>query len=74
MKPIALAAIAAILSACSAPPVIMSGTDPSDPAAPVPSIEYVPVTAGTNEYRPVEPKPWVEQNERVAPKPTSAER
>lgn len=74
MKPITLAAAAVILAACSTPPAILSGTDPSDPAAPVPRVDYVPVTAGTAEYRPVEPKPWVEQNERVAPRPKSAER
>lgn len=74
MKPTYFAAVAIFLSACSGSPILTSGLDASNPASPVPPVEYVPVTAGTVDYRPVEPKPWVEQNDRVAPNPPSAER
>ena len=33
----------------------------------VPSTRYVPIGAGTNSYRPVEPTPWGDVNQRVAP-------
>jgi hypothetical protein len=68
MKPVLLTALAAILSACSGPPAIEAGRDPADANAWAPSSRYVPVTAGTVDYRPVDPKPWTERNERVAPK------
>lgn len=68
MKPILLTAIAVILSACSRPPVIGSGADPSDAPSRIPTMRHMPVLAGTADYRPVDPKPWIESNERVAPK------
>ena len=74
MKPISLAIIAVLLSACSTRPVLTSGMDPSDPAAPVPPVEYTPVTPDVAEYQPVAPKPWVEQNRAVAPTSPSAAR
>jgi hypothetical protein len=67
MKSLLLMAMAVILSACSGPPAIEVGPNPSDAHARVPSSRYVPVTAGTVDYRPVDPKPWTERNERVAP-------
>ncbi len=59
----------ALLAGCaSAPlPVIQSGADPTDPDQTTSQPQYVPVTAGTVDYRPVQPKPWLEQNERVTP-------
>ncbi|PYE86495.1 hypothetical protein [Phyllobacterium leguminum] len=68
MKPILLTAVAVTLSACSSPPLISAGADPSDAAIPVPAMRHMSVTAGTINYRPVEPKPWIERNELVAPK------
>lgn len=68
MKFLILAAAAAVLSACSGQPIIHSGADPSDPTASVPTTRYVPVAAGTIDYQPVAPKPWPEQNRRVAPR------
>lgn len=68
MKPVLLTATAVILSACAGPPAIEAGANPSDANSRVPATRYVPVTAGTVEYRPVDPKPWTERNERVAPK------
>ncbi len=64
---------ALLLSACAGKPTVTIGPDPGDPAAAVPAAPYTSVTAGTTVYRPVEPKPWVEQNERVAPKPKTGE-
>lgn len=70
MKPLVSAAVALFLSACSTQsPSPVSGSDPGDPSAPVPSARPASVTAGTADYRPVEPKPWLERNEGVAPKP-----
>ncbi len=59
-----------MLAACTAssPPAIVSGTDPSSTSARAKPVKYAPVTAGTTVYRPVEPKPWLEQNDQVAPK------
>jgi type IV pilus biogenesis protein CpaD/CtpE len=67
---IALLVITAIaLAACaSPPPVVQTGPDPADPAAPVAHTRYTPVTAGTTDYRPVEPGSWRDMNERVAPR------
>lgn len=62
-----LAALAAVLSAC-APIALVSNPDPADPAAPIPSQRYVPVTAGTHTYQPAEPKPWIETNKSVTPR------
>jgi hypothetical protein len=67
MQMLVLTALAIILTACSAPPDITVGEDPSDPAAPVPSIRYVPVTDGTVDLRPAEPRPWRGTNGSVAP-------
>ncbi|OYZ70331.1 MAG: hypothetical protein B7Y12_18295, partial [Rhizobiales bacterium 24-66-13] len=63
MKPVFLTAFAVVLSACSGPPVIEVGSSPSDPSSSVKPLRYTPVTAGTVDYRPVDPKPWIERNE-----------
>lgn len=68
MKFIFLMATAVVLSSCAEFPAIQVGADPADPRAPVPLSRYTPVTAGTADYRPVEPKSWIQQNERVAPR------
>lgn len=41
----------------------------ADPAVRVPAAGYSPVLRGYTSLRPVEPLPWREQNDRVAPKP-----
>lgn len=61
------------LSACAGKPTVTVGPNPGDPTVAVPTSAYTSVTAGTGVYRPVEPKSWVEQNERVAPKPKTPE-
>jgi hypothetical protein len=60
--------LAVVLSACAAPPRLAVGPDPTNPTAPVPHLRYTPVTAGTVDFRPVDPKPWVERNDGVAPR------
>jgi len=55
-------------AAClAAPERPFAGPDPSDPAVRVPAAAYRPVLGGYRSQRPVEPAPWREQNDRVAP-------
>lgn len=68
MKSVLLMATSVVLSACSGLPNIQSGANPADASAPALRSRYAPVIAGAVDYRPVEPKPWTEQNDRVAPK------
>ncbi len=68
MKFVVPMALAVVLSACAPPPQLAVGPDPTNPNAPVPRLGYTPVTAGTVDFRPVEPKPWLERNRAVAPK------
>ncbi|HEV7286560.1 MAG TPA: hypothetical protein VGN75_17035 [Kaistia sp.] len=68
MKFVVVVALAAILSACSDETLIRVGHDPADPTASVPNFKYTSVTAGTVDYRPVEPKSWVERNQNVTPR------
>lgn len=68
MKFLLLALGALTLSACQGHPVIDVGANPGDPSATVPPAQYSPVTTGTRNYQPVDPSPWAETNEGVAPK------
>ena len=43
-----------------------AGAMPDEPVA-VPAARYVPLGAGAKSYRPVEPMPWGDVNQRVAP-------
>jgi hypothetical protein len=55
-------------AACmSVPERPLAGPDPSDPTVRVRATEYRPVLGSYAAQRPVEPAPWREQNERVAP-------
>ena len=57
-----------LTAACFSPPERpMAGPDPSDPRVHVPAATYRPVLGGYVSQRPVEPAPWREQNDRVAP-------
>jgi hypothetical protein len=69
MKSILIIAAAALLTGCSDPPDFDASGGPADPGSRVPAQRYVPVTAGTIDYKPVEPQPWKERNQEVAPKP-----
>jgi hypothetical protein len=66
---VGVAALAALLAACSAAPLpeAVSSPDPANPAAPVSATPYRPVLAGTAAHVPVGLKPWRELNEEVAP-------
>ena len=44
-----------------------AGAVPDHPVA-VPDTRYLPVGAGAKSFRPVEPMPWGDVNERVAPR------
>jgi hypothetical protein len=71
MKPVLVAvALLLVAAACSAlPPHPYAGPDPSDPNARVTAVGYRPTIGPYASQRPVEPKPWQQQNERVAPAP-----
>jgi hypothetical protein len=56
-------------SCFTAPERPFSGPDPSDPAARAAVASYRPVLSGYRSQRPVDPLPWRERNEQVAPKP-----
>ncbi|WP_181704819.1 hypothetical protein [Chthonobacter rhizosphaerae] len=67
MKLPIVVAVAAMLSACTAEPPGPSALAVADPFAPIPAVAAVPVMAGTVDHRPVDPRPWADVNERVAP-------
>jgi hypothetical protein len=61
--------LAGLLAGCMAArtaPVAMA--DPADPSSSVRAARYSSVLSGYVSQRPVSPKPWREQNERVTPK------
>jgi hypothetical protein len=62
--------VALVLAGCSGGPLpaITAGPDPADPRVGGAAPAYVPVTAGTVNHQPVEPKAWRDMNERVAPR------
>jgi hypothetical protein len=61
---------ASLAAACAAlPPAPIAGADPADPRAAAKPVAYRSTTAPYTSLRPVEPGPWREQNERVAPVP-----
>jgi hypothetical protein len=69
-----LAGLILLLVGCTdAPRVPVAGSDPSDPGARAPRVGYRSTIAPYNSQRPVEPGPWGEQNQRVAPQPKSAQ-
>lgn len=68
--PAAVLILGLLMQACSnAPQPPLSGADPSSPDARVPAVAYHAVTGGYTTGRPVEPLPWRQQNERIAPVP-----
>jgi hypothetical protein len=68
---VALAAvvIATAFAGCARTPPRFAGPDPSDPLTPVRPAAYRSVVAPYTSQRPVEPSPWRDQNDRVAPAP-----
>lgn len=70
IKPLVVAAVCTVLltiGGCAAPPPATSLTAAADPRVPVPAARYSSVTAPYTRQRPVEPLPWLERNQRVAP-------
>ena len=68
--PLVLLAAGGLASGCAAP-YPGAAHDPADPAAKVPGVGYRPTIAPYSSLRPAVPMPWREQNQRVAPSPTS---
>jgi hypothetical protein len=63
---------ALLLAGCrDAPTAAVVGPDPSDPNARAPRVDYRSTIAPYKSQRPVDPAPWGEQNQRVAPQPKS---
>ena len=63
---------ALLLAGCrDAPTAAVAGPDPSDPNARAPCVDYRSTIAPYKSQRPVDPAPWGEQNQRVAPQPKS---
>ena len=64
------AGCALLTAACSGPPPApFVGPDPADRTVRVPPVAYRPAIGPYRSERPVEPRPWDQQNERVAPAP-----
>jgi hypothetical protein len=70
MKRLFFPALLGLLAACAEapPPALSPSPDPSEPAAGAASDSYRSVTAGTVFYKPIEPLPWEQVNQRVAPR------
>ena len=65
---LATLALPLMLSACvQTPPAVLAGPDPSNPRAQVRPVTYRSTVAGYTSWRPVEPRPWTQQNQRLAP-------
>jgi hypothetical protein len=62
-------AMLALAGCAAAPSTPFAGPDPSDPATRVAAVGYRSTIAPYASRRPVEPKPWQEQNIQVAPEP-----
>ena len=70
LRPLAALIFAATAAGCAAPPPApLAGFDPSDPLAPTPTVRYRSTIDGYRSQRPVEPRPWLEQNRAVTPAP-----
>lgn len=70
LRAAAVVMAAAIVAACTADPSVpIAGPDPSDPRARVPAASYRSTVAPYESLRPVEPAPWLQQNQQVAPQP-----
>ena len=61
-----------ILTGCAdAPRTPVVGPSPDDPGSRSPRVDYRSTVGSYKSQRPVDPAPWGEQNERVAPAPKS---
>src|SRR5262245_260852 len=64
---LAVSTVVLVVQGCAMPPGPQAGADPSDASARVPVASYRSVTRGYESRRPVEPAPWRERNDSVAP-------
>lgn len=70
LRSVAVVAAAAFAFGCSSDlPRQVADRDPSDPRARVPAAAYRSTVGPYESLRPVEPAPWVQQNQQVAPQP-----
>jgi hypothetical protein len=68
MRTLSLLSWIMLLAGCAAaPPTPFAGPDPADASVHVPPPSYRSTIGPYERRRPVEPKPWLEQNERVVP-------
>ncbi len=66
----ALSVLGLLTQACSGmAPTPAAEPDPANPATRVPKTVYSPVTGSYSSSRPVEPRPWGEQDQGGAPTP-----
>lgn len=74
--PLAVLALSLPISGCAAGSAerASEATDVADPTARVPATGYRSAFRGYESQRPVEPLPWRERNENVAPKPKTGDR
>ena len=66
---VALALTAFVAGCTQSPPNPLAGADPADASARTRAVDYRSTIGPYERQRPVEPAPWREQNERVAPQP-----
>jgi hypothetical protein len=69
----ALTAAALALAGCMPASVPLVGADPADPGAKVAGVGYHSTIAPYSSLRPAVPSSWGDQNDRVAPAPTSGQ-
>jgi hypothetical protein len=70
----AAGALALLLAGCGDPPPLpVAGPDPADPGARTPPVGYRSTVGSYKSQRPVDPAPWGEQNQQVAPAPKSGQ-
>lgn len=58
-----------LLPGCAEAPKTISGPDPSNASERVAAVSYKSAIAPFRSQRPVQPAPWRQQNEQVAPAP-----
>lgn len=69
LRPTVCALLSITLGACTNATVLPDG--PANSSRQAPPVVYRPALSGYTSARPVEPKPWREQNDAVAPKERS---
>ena len=67
LQRLAALAFCALVGGCSATAPPQTVADPANPSAP--PVAYRSTVAPYKGYRPVDPAPWREQNDRIAPQP-----